>query len=217
MKQLIPATLLAVLCACNNAKKETETTVNESTNSTTPATNPENSSGNNPANTAAVSYMVNDTAKNFSGSILVQKDKSNLSAGNDLLGILTSTSSGDESLTVNFLFTLKPGTYPVVGLGLTKGNEVYGGILGGEPKMTNYKVNLTECTNMGSNNAGGNRWKISGSVDGDILIDALSIMKLSPRHHDSVKVSHFRFINISFDDNWEQLMEEATKMLKKNN
>lgn len=213
MKHLIPAALVALLCACNSSKKEKDTTVTDSTvtsNTTTPANNTNTAT----PGAGSVMYSVNDTARNMTGSVLVQKDKSNLSPGNNLLAILTASSNTDESLTVNFLFTTKTGTYPVVGLGFVRGGEVYGGILGGEPKMTNYKVNLTECTDMGSNNVGGHRWKISGTVEGDITIDAMPLMKMSPGHPDNIKIAKYSFSNLVFDDNWEELMEEGMKKLK---
>ena len=215
MKKLFPFALLALLSACNNSKKEKESVSGDTTNvsvsspdiSTTPIP---------PAGSATVTYSVSDTVRTPVGSILVQKDKDKLSPGNDYLAMVTANGANGESFVLNFLFTTKPGMYPVVGLSLVKGNEVYGGILGGKPKMTSYKVNLAECTDMGSNNMGGHKWKLSGSVDEEVTIDAMGIMKMDAKHPDAVKVNKISFTNLTFDDNWEQLLEEGMKKLQQN-
>lgn len=213
MNKLMTVALVALLCACNNSKKEKQTVSSDTTsgnvNTTTPTTTTPTSSGQ-----GTVSFLLNDTAKTLNGSVLVQEDKEKLSPGNNLLAMVTASNDAGESLTVNFLFTPKPGVYPVVGLGLSRTNEVYGGILGGKPKMTDYKVNLTECTDLGDNGVGGHKWKISGSVDQDMVIDAMSLMKLNKSHPDNAKVSKYQFSNMTFDDNWEKLMEEGLKKLK---
>ena len=214
MKRLLPVLLMALLCACNNSKKEKSVVADDSTTNTTTNQTPA-TANTTPVGSSTVSYSIADTARNLNGSVIVQADKEKLSPGNDNMAMVTGSDSNGESMTVNFLFALKPGVYPVVGLGLTKGNEVYGGILGGKPKLTDYKVNLTECTDLGSNNLGGHKWKISGSIDQDITIDAMSIMKMSAGHPDAVKVSQYRFSNLTFDDNWEQILEEGMKKLKK--
>lgn len=212
MKKLLPVVVMAMLCACNNSQNEKKTV---STDSSNLITNPQSPATSTPAaGSATMTYSIADTVTTSSASVLVQKDKDKLSPGNDNLAVVTSNSEG-SSLVVNFLFATKPGIYPVVGLGLTKGNQVFGDILGGKAKITPYKVNLTECTDLGSNNLGGHKWKISGSIEEDITIDAMSIMKMSPGHPDNIKVSNIRFSNLTFDDNWEQIMEEGMKHLKK--
>jgi hypothetical protein len=214
MKKFVTITLVALACACNNSKKEKETVTSDSTGTTNTSTTPTTNTETTSTGEGNVSYMVNDTARTAKGTVLVQEDKDKISPGNNLIAMLTASKSDGESLTVNFLFTPKPGTYPVVGLGLNIRNEVYGGILGGKPKMTPYKVNLTECTDLGSNGAGGHKWKIAGSVDQEMTIDAMSLMKMVPGHPDNAKVSKYQFSNITFDDNWEKLLEEGLKKMK---
>ncbi len=206
---LLPVALMVVVSSCNNSKKDKETAGSETTR-TTASSNTENSV----SNAGNVTCLVADTARSFDGSVLVQSDKKKLSPGNDLMAIVSASNAADESVTVNFLFALKPGVYPVVGLSVSKENEVYGGIMGGEPTLTEYKVNLTECTDLGSNNLGGHKWKISGSIEQELKIDALPIMKMSPGHPDAVKVSKYQFSNLTFDDNWEQILEQGLKNLK---
>ncbi len=211
---LLPVTLMIIVSSCNNSKKNKETVSNE-TSSTAPVSNTtENAGSTSTSGVGNVTYSIADTARTLDGSVLVQADKKKLSPGNDLMAIITATNSSGESITVNILFGLKPGVYPVVGLGLSKGEEVYGGILGGEPAITEYKVNLTECTDLGSNNLGGHKWKISGSIAQEIKIDAMAIMKMSPGHPDAIKVSKYQFSNLTFDDNWEQILEQGLKTLK---
>jgi hypothetical protein len=214
MKKLIPISLLAILCACNNSKKEKETVTTDTTSSNVSTLPPANTTTSNVSGQGTLSYNINDTAKSLAGSVLVQEDKDKLSPGNNLLAMVTGNNSAGETLTVNFLFNPKPGTYPVVGLGYTRTNEVYGGILGGKPEITNYKVNLTECTDLGDNGFGGHKWRIAGSVDQEITIDAMSLMKMSPGHPDNVKLSRFQFSGITFDDNMEKMMEEGLKKFK---
>lgn len=212
MKSIFFIATLALLFACNNSKKEKDGT---SADSPTTLQTADGSTEAKAVGSAVVKYTVADTAKTLEGSVLVQKDKSNVSPGNDLLAVVTGNSSDGESFVLNFAFTPKPGIYPVVGLSLAKGNYVFGGILGGEPKMTNYKVNLTQCEDLGSNNLGGHKWRISGNVDGEVTINAMGIMKMDKTHPDDVKVNKISFANLSFDDNWEQLLEEGMKKMNK--
>lgn len=211
MKSLFFIATMVLFIACNNSKKENAGT---STDSTTTVQSADRSTESSAVGTSVVSYSVADTVKTFAGSVLVQKDKSNVSPGNDLLAVVTANSNDGESFVVNFAFTPKPGVYPVVGLSLAKGNYVFGGILGGEPKLTDYKVNLTQCEDLGSNNAGGHKWRISGNIDGEVTINAMGIMKMDKTHPDDVKVNKISFTNLTFDDNWEQLLEEGMKKLK---
>ena len=219
MKNVILCASILLLAACNNDKNEkTENTAAKTTDA--PRTNTTVTKTAPSADAGSVKYTVENDAKNASGSILVQRDKSKLSPGNEFLGMITGSGSNKESITVNFLFDLKPGVYPVVGLGYTRDGpnnkgQVFGGLLGGKPKLTNYKVNLLTCENMGSNNAGGNRWKISGEVTEDMTIDAMSLMKMDKEHPDDIIIGKFSFTNLTFDDNWEQLIQKTMEALKK--
>lgn len=206
-KLFFPIAFIFILSACNNSKKEKQTSSDSTSVNTNPVITDNNTSdpGNNKGN---VTCLLADTARTLNGSVLVEIDKDKVSPGNDKIAIVTASNDAGESVTLNFVFSLKPGVYPVVGLGITKGEEVYGGILGGEEKITPYKLTLTECTDLGSNNIGGHKWKISGSVDQDMTIDAMPIMKLSPGHPDAVKLSKYQFTNLTFDDNMEQILEK---------
>jgi hypothetical protein len=212
---------MAALSACNNASKETKQDKDTTTSTQTTAEPTKRAVTNAPAaGSATASYSINDTLRTFTGSILVQKDKSNLSPGNDYLGIVTVNGSNKETFVVNFLFTLKPGLYPVVGISFSRDlpngkGQVFGGILGGKPKMTNYKVNITQMENTGSNNAGGNRWKIGGTIEEEVTIDAMGLMKLDKEHPASIKVNKISFANLGFDDNWEEMIKKTMDRLKK--
>ncbi len=214
MKKIVTIASVALLFACNNAKKEKETSTGESA-TTSSTENTASADSPSPAvGTAVVNYSIKDTARNIAGSVLVQKDKKNLSPGNDFLAIVTTNSSDGESFVLNFLFELKPGTYPVVGLAFTRENQVFGGILGGEPKITTYQVNLTQLDNLGSNGIGGNKWRMSGTVEEEVTIDAMGIMKMDPNHPNDIKVNRISFSNLTFDDNWEEILNKATEKLK---
>ena len=212
---LIPA---AMLFACNNETKQAPPADTGAT--VKPAQNTPASSATIPDPGApAVSYTVEGKEKLVPGSILVKKDKDQLSPSNDFFAIITATAPNGEYLNVNFVFALKPGTYPVVGLSYTRNaadgkGEVYGGLMGGKPRLTPYRATLTECTSLGSNNRGGKRWKISGTVEGEVTINAMGIMKMNKEHPDNIKVAKIRFSNLTFDDNWEEMMK---KVMKKNN
>lgn len=215
MKKLLLIAAIAILGSCNSKKeKQTVTGADTTTPPDTSTTNTTNSTA--PVGSGTLSYMFNDTARTQTASALVSKDEDKLSPGNDLLAIVTGSGSNDETLTVNFIFALKPGVYPVVGLGYTRPSQVFGGILGGEAELTKYKVNLTEVTDLGSNNAGGHRWKLSGSIDEEVTIDAMSLMKLDPKHPAAVKLNKISFSNLSFDDNWEELLNKAMEKMKSN-
>ena len=209
-KILLVCTIATVLFACNNAgksKSAKDSTVTTQTNNSPVAPS------NNPAeqNSASITYTVNDTVRTGTASVLVTKDEEKLSPGNDLFAMLTANLPNEESIVVNFLFDKKPGTYPVVGLSFTWKNQVFGGLLGGKKAITSYKVNLTDVRDLGSNNIGGHRWLISGNVNGEVTIDAMGIMKMDKSHPDNIKIKNISFANLVFDDNWEEMMEKATK------
>ena len=67
------------------------------------------------AGSASVSYAVDNQEKTASGSILVQADKDKLPRKRFSRN-RNGSGSNKESITVNFLFDLKPGIYPVVAL-----------------------------------------------------------------------------------------------------
>lgn len=212
MKKIFSIATVVILVACNNSKKESGT--GDATTTTVTENNTSPVSSNSSAGAATVTYTVADTARSVSGSVLVQKDKDKLSPGNEHLAIVTGNSSGDESFVLNFLFALKPGTYPVAGMSFTLSNQVFGGILGGGPKITKYKVTLTECEDLGSNSMGGHKWKISGSVDEEVTIEAMGIMKMDKTHPSDIKVNKISFTNLTFDDNWEEMMNKAMEKMK---
>lgn len=215
MKKIQLIAFIAILTSCNAKKEKQSVTTSDTT--TAPVAAPTNTTNSTvPAGSGNLAYTVNDTAKTQTASALISKDKDKLSPGNDLLAVVTGSGSNDETLTVNFLFALKPGVYPVVGLGYTRPNQVFGGILGGKAELTKYKVNLTEVTDLGSNNAGGHRWKLSGSMDQEVTIDAMSLMKLDPKHPAEVKLNKISFSNLTFDDNWEELLNKAMEKMKSN-
>ena len=220
MKGIFFISMVSLLIACNNAGKDKETTTGDSSGTTTNVTS--TSPGKKPASnlpaagSATVSYTVEDTARNSSGSILVSKDKAKLSPGHDYLAIITVNRAAGESFNLNFIFGLQPGSYPVVGYGFTRPKQVFGGLLGGKPRITKYKVNLTEVTNIGSNDAGGPRWKLAGTVDEEITIPAMGIMKMDKTHPAEIKVNKISFANLTFDDNWDELVGKALEKTKKN-
>lgn len=117
---------------------------------------------------------------------------------------------------------LKAGSYPVVGISLTRKvanekGEVYGGILGGKPKLTNYNVTISECKDLGSNGVGGHKWSISGSFE-ELVIPAMGIMLLDKEknHPKEVKIEKGSFSNLTFDDNWEKMFEKGMEQMKNN-
>jgi hypothetical protein len=215
MKKIIIFSAAFFLFACNNEKKPASPT-NE-----TPIKNSEPKTGITSPPTADytptyhLTYTVDGTEIKNSASILVQKDKAKLKAGAPYMAMLTSNAAknNNEYLTVNFLMDTKPGTYPVVGMSLNRGKddntEMYGGLLGGQPKLTSYKVTITECRDLGSNNMGGHKWSISGGWE-ELLIEANGLTQMDPakKHPGSIKLGKGSFTNLSFDDNWEEMMEK---------
>lgn len=209
-KNLLLPILVTILIACNNSGKSE--TAKDSTTISTDKAGVQTPSGNlSERSAASISYSVQDTVRQGTASVLVTKDEDKLSPGNDMFAMITANLPNDESLVVNFVFTTKPGTYPVVGLSFSRTGQVFGGLLGGKKKITPYKVNLTEVKDLGSNNAGGHRWMISGNIETDVVIDAMPVMKYDKTHPDNVTVSKISFANLAFDDNWEELVDRALK------
>jgi hypothetical protein len=164
--------------------------------------------------------MVDGKEVKCSGSVLVSKDKDKLKPGNDYFVMLTASGGADkESLVLNFLIDTKTGTYPVVGSSFSRGDgeksQMFGGIMGGKPKITSNTVTITECTDMGSNNMGGHKWKIAGTFE-SLTIQAMGIMLMdkTKNHPKEIKLEKGSFSNLTFDDNWEQMMEESMKKMK---
>lgn len=223
MKKIAFPLILLFAVACNNSKKEPAgPSANPENTGTTTTTTPAETPAAPAAGSAIVTYTVDGKEIRHSASILVSKDKDKLQAGAPYLCILTSNKApnNNESLTFNFLLDTKTGTYPVVGTGFMRGpgnsSEMYGGLLGGKPKLTEYKVNLTECTDLGSNNAGGHKWSISGTCDGVVIkAPGMMLMDKTKNHPEEVKIDKISFSNLTFDDNWDQLMEEGMKRLQK--
>jgi hypothetical protein len=219
MKTVIILAATLLLIACNNEKKPAA----PSTDNTTTT---ENTTTNQPAPTdykpvINLTYTADGVEINNSASILVSKDKDKLKADAPYLCMLTSNAAknNNEYLTINFLLDTKAGTYPVVGAGFQRGKdnaaEMYGGLLGGKPKLTEYKITLTECKDLGSNNMGGHKWSISGTWEG-IVIKAtpLMLMDKTKNHPAEVKLEKGTFTGLSFDDNWEEMLEEGLKKMK---
>jgi len=226
MKQLFSILMVAALLSCNNSKKEPgKTTENktgtESTNNPPPAVDYPPASDYTPITN--ITYLADGAEIKNTASILVSKDKDKLQAGAPFLCMLTSNSAknNNEYLTLNFLLDTKPGTYPVVGSSFQRGkspnDEMYGGILGGKTKLTEKKVIITECRDLGSNNMGGHKWSISGTCE-EVVIPAMGIMLMdkTKNHPKEVKLQKISFTNLSFDDNWEEMMEKAMDKMKKN-
>jgi hypothetical protein len=217
MKKIAGIAVLAILFACNNAKKA-DPIADAKNTSTVPTTDEKT----NVASAGNVFVSVEGKDLTLNGSLLVTKDKDKLQAGADYLVVMTASGGGaHESITLNFLMALKEGSYPVVGTSFLRGDgdssQVFGGILGGKPKITPYKVTITEAKDLGSNNLGGHKWSISGSFD-PMTIEAMGIMMMDPskNHPKEVKLDKVSFSNLKFDDNWEQMMEKAMEQLKKN-
>ena len=213
---IFPVVLL--ISSCNN----TGTDGNGSNNNNGAPAVKDNARVNEATNAApasGTSIVVEGKEIKLGGSLLVQKDKDKLQPGNDYLVMLTAQGgAGKESMSLNFLLALKTGAYPVVGMSFRRGEslhyEMYGGLLGGKPKLTDYKVNITECRDLGSNNLGGHRWSISGSFEGlEIHANELMLMDKKKNHPASIKIDKGSFANLSFDDNWEEMMQQGMKKM----
>jgi hypothetical protein len=218
MKRFIALSALVLLFACNNSKKEAPI---KGEKTTAPGTNTTDTKETPAGTTNNVIASVEGKEIQLNGSILVSKDKDKLQPGADYFVMLTASGGNNkESLTLNFLMALKEGTYPVVGTSLVRGeddkSEMYGGLLGGKAKITEYKVNLSEVKDLGSNNLGGHKWSISGSFDA-MTIPAMGIMMMdqTKNHPKEVKIDKVSFSNLTFDDNWEEIMEKAMEQMKK--
>jgi hypothetical protein len=219
---------MAAFIACNNDKDKSEATsdkekdAKETTKNETPANNTSTTHAIT-SSAATITYTVDGKDITARPSALVGKDKNKLSPGNDYYAFTPIDAGNNESMNLNFVFAIKPGSYPIVGLGYQRGpsgkGEVYGGLLGGQPRLTDYKVNLTEVKDLGENGTGGHKWSLSGNVTGDIKIGAMKMMLMDktrkPPHPESITISNIQFSNITFDDNYEELMEKAVKGLKK--
>ena len=218
MRKLLALPLFVFLIACNNNKNE-----KTETNATTNADGTTNTSTDNtsPADGSAVMIVHIDGSEiRLSASALVSKDKKNLQAGSPWFAMITSSDGpNQESLILNFVFDTKAGDYPVVGVGFNRGSgdnsEVFGGLMGGEPKITQYKVHLTEVKDLGSNQIGGHKWSISGTFD-EMTVPAMGIMLMdeTKKHPKEINIKGGSFSNITFDDNWEEVMEKAFEKTK---
>jgi hypothetical protein len=208
-----------LLLACNNSKKDpapesTTQTTDAPPTTTTPA--PVSASSN-----SVITVEGKDISLN--GSILVDKDKKKLQAGAPYRGMITSSSGPDnEGYILRFVFDTKPGVYPVTGISFGRGkddnSQQFGGLLGGEEKIYDSKVTLTECKDLGDNGAGGHKWSISGTVE-NVTIPAMGIMLLDKEknHPKEIKIDKLSFTGLTFDDNAEEMLEKAMEMLKKKN
>ena len=134
--------------------------------------------------------------------------------------ITSSSGPNNEGFILRFVFDTKPGVYPLTRQNFNRGKddttEQYGGLLGGEEKIYAGKVTLAECKDLGSNNMGGNKWSISGSVE-NLTIPAMGLMLMdeTKKHPKEIKIDKISFTGLSFDDNWEEMMEKAMDMMKK--
>lgn len=221
MKKALIVFSAAFLFACKGGKNENKPAA-ENTGTTTATTSETAPPATTTTSSSGVAYTVDGVEIKNGASLLVTKDKEKLQAGLPYMCMLTSNaaSNNNEYLTLNFLIDTKPGTYPVVGSSLTRGkspnDEMYGGLLGGKPKLTEYKVNITECKDLGDNTQGGHKWSISGTWE-EVTIKAPGMMLLDPakKHPKEIKVTKGSFNNLTFDDNWGEMLEKGLKQLKK--
>lgn len=220
MKKTIITFAAFTLLACNNSKKDPSTESNKQATDAPPVT----TTAPAPSATSTNSVITVDGKDiNLNGSILVDKDKKKLQAGAPYRGMITSSSGPDnESYILRFVFDTKPGVYPVTGISFGRGKDdnaqQFGGLLGGEEKIYDSKVTLTECKDLGDNGAGGHRWSISGIVE-NVTIPAMKLMLIdkTKNHPKEVKIDKISFSGLTFDDNAEEIMEKAMDMLKKKN
>jgi hypothetical protein len=87
---------------------------------------------------------------------------------------------------------------------------MFGALLGGTPKITPYKVNITSCINAGSHH-----WIMSGNTDGPITIPAMPLMLMnsSANHPKEITIDKISFNGIQFEDNMDEMVEEGMKKL----
>jgi hypothetical protein len=221
MKKLVILSTAIFLFACKNEKKATSADNDKTVTGEAPAPPPTENAVADYTPATNITYLADGIEIKNSASVLVTKDKDKLKAGAPYLCMLTSNAAknNNEYLTLNFLLDTKPGTYPVVGTSFQRGkdpnNEMYGGLLGGKPKLTDYSVTITECKDLGSNNMGGHKWSISGTWEG-IGIKAMGIMLMdkTKAHPAEVKLEKGSFTNLTFDDNWDEMLEQGLKQLK---
>lgn len=224
MKQLFTIGLAAILFACNSAKKDNPAADNPqqpSDNTQTPNTNTQSPASYTPSTNSVITVEGKEIKVN--GSILVDKDKKNLQPGAPYRGMITSSSGPDnEGYTLRFVFDTKPGVYPVTGISYGRGkgdnNQQFGGLLGGEEKIYDSKVNLTECKDLGDNHLGGHKWSISGSAE-NVTIPAMGLMLMdkTKNHPKEIKIDKITFSDLRFDDNMEEMLQKAMDMMKKKN
>lgn len=219
MKKLLWIPVAALVVACNN-KKEDKPAENAGTGTeqnTPTATTEVPASTTDYSNTV---LAVEGKEFKLSGSILVDKDKKNLKAGAPYRAMITTSSGPDnEGLILRFVFDTKPGTYPLTGMSYGRGTgdngQQFGGLMGGEEKLYDATVNLTECKDLGDNGAGGHKWSISGSIE-NLTIPAMGLMLLDKEknHPKEVKIDKVSFSGLQFDDNAEEMLQKAMEQLK---
>ncbi len=220
MKKTFLGFAAIILLACNNSKKDPAP---ESGNQPTDA--PPTTTTAPAPSAASTNSVITVEGKdlNLNSSILVDKDKKKLQAGAPYRGMITSSSGPDnEGYILRFVFDTKPGVYPITGISFGRGKDdngqQFGGLLGGEEKIYDSKVTLTECKDLGDNGAGGHKWSISGSIE-NVTIPAMGIMLLDKEknHPKEIKIDKLTFSGLTFDDNAEEMLEKAMEMLKKKN
>ena len=108
-------TLLAasvLFFGCNNSKTDSTSTSADSLKHTATdqtATNTTTTTSTSAATPTKIS--IDGKESNLGGSLLVQKDKDHLQAGDDYMVMLTAPNpAGHEALVLNFLLALKTGT-----------------------------------------------------------------------------------------------------------
>jgi hypothetical protein len=215
MKNLlfISATTLFFACGNNQQATTNESTNTDTVNAQVTATPTEITTT---ADGPGITYTVDGTEINNYASVLVQKDKDIKQADAPFLCVLTSNAAknNNEYIAINFLLNTKTGTYPVVGTSFQRGkspnDQSFGAILGGTPKLTDYKVTIAECKDLGDNNMGGHKWSISGTCE-MVIIKAMEIMLMdkSKGHPAEIKIEKISFKNLQFDDNWDEMMKKA--------
>ncbi|MGG9962168.1 hypothetical protein [Ferruginibacter sp. SUN106] len=217
MKRVFVFSAAIFLLACNGSGSDNNTAAPTTGNSQTGLNTPPGATSPLPTR-----IFVEGSPIDLGGTALLQKDKEKLQPGADYLVTFTAPggATSKASLVLNFLMALKPGSYPIVGMNFKRpGNpytEIYGGEAGAKPKLTNYKVNITECKDLGDNHQGGHKWSISGTFD-ELVIPALPIMLVSKtRHHPvEIKIQRGTFTNVTFDDNWEAMVQQEIDKAKK--
>jgi hypothetical protein len=215
MRKFFAIALFSFLLACNNKAEKNETATGTDTTANSDNTTTSSNDNKTTANASNLDVNIDGTDMSLSASALVSKDKKNLQPGAPWFAMITATNGpNEESLILNFVFDTKPGTYPVVGVGLNKGSgdngQVFGGLMGGQAKIMPYKVTLTDVKDLGDNKLGGHKWSISGTFE-DMIVPANSIMLYdkTKNHPAETVIKGGSFTNITFDDNWEEILEKA--------